>query len=172
MFLFYPYRRQDAVDYAHIWAYGRNPRYYDFSGIGGDCTNFASQCIFAGTGVMNFTPTFGWYYISDEDRAPAWTGVEFLHNFLIRQEVSSGPTAIVTTDLRKALPGDIIQLRFEGEVFQHSPVVVSTDGSGEPSGIRLAAHSADADCRPMNTYPYTAYRLLHITGYYKKAPAE
>ena len=69
------YQRTAAVEYARRWAFGRNPAYYDFSGIGGDCTNFASQCIFAGAGVMNFTPTFGWFYRSVNDRTPSWTGV-------------------------------------------------------------------------------------------------
>ena len=72
----YPYDRQAAVRYASRWAYGRNPAYADFDALGGDCTNFASQCLYAGAGVMDFTPTFGWYYRSLRDRAPAWTGVE------------------------------------------------------------------------------------------------
>ena len=58
-----PYRRDEAEAYARYWAYGRNPAFYDYETIGGDCTNFASQCIYAGTGVMNYTLTFGWYYI-------------------------------------------------------------------------------------------------------------
>ena len=66
-----PYRREAAEAYARYWAYGRNPDFYDYEAIGGDCTNFASQCIYAGTGVMNFTPTYGWYYISADDKAPA-----------------------------------------------------------------------------------------------------
>ena len=86
-----PYDRAAAVRYAHLWAYGRNPRYYDYEGIGGDCTNFASQCIYAGAGVMNDTPTFGWYYINANDKAPAWTGVEYLYNFLTRRTPSAGP---------------------------------------------------------------------------------
>lgn len=57
-----PYQRVAAVAYARKWALGRNPVYYDFQNIGGDCTNFASQCIFAGAQVMNWTPVFGWYY--------------------------------------------------------------------------------------------------------------
>ena len=69
-----PYNRRAAVSYAHKWAYSRNPAFYDFSEIGGDCTNFASQCLYAGTGIMNFTPEYGWYYIDATDRAPAWTG--------------------------------------------------------------------------------------------------
>ena len=44
----FPYNRELAVAYAHRWAYGRNPEYFDFQGIGGDCTNFASQCIYGG----------------------------------------------------------------------------------------------------------------------------
>ena len=161
-----PYRRRSAVDYAHVWAYGRNPIFYDYDKLGGDCTNFASQCILAGTGVMNYTPTFGWYYLDPNNKAPAWTGVEFLHNFLIRNEATPGPVALVLRDFSLAEPGDVIQLRFRGEVFQHSPVVVATDFSGDPSGILLAAHSNDADFRPLNTYSYEEYRILHIIGYY------
>ena len=55
-----PYRRDLAVAYAHRWAYGRNPAYFDYEELGGDCTNYASQCLFAGVGVMNYTPTYGW----------------------------------------------------------------------------------------------------------------
>ena len=58
-----PYDRRAAVEYAHRWAYGRNPEFYDYEEIGGDCTNFASQCLYAGSRIMNFTPTYGWYYI-------------------------------------------------------------------------------------------------------------
>lgn len=162
-----PYRRDEAVAYARHWAYGRNPEFYDYERIGGDCTNFASQCIYAGTGVMNYTPIFGWYYIDANNKAPAWTGVEYLHNFLIRSEISPGPICTVTQDLTVAEPGDVIQLIFEGDVFQHSPVVIATDGSGLPSGIQVAAHSYDAYCRPLDSYTYQQYRVLHILGYYR-----
>lgn len=60
----FDYDRQAAVEYAHQWAYFRNPQFYDFNSIGGDCTNFVSQCVFAGTGVMNYTPNIGWFYIN------------------------------------------------------------------------------------------------------------
>ena len=160
------YDRYRAVEYAKRWAFDRNPLFDNFAGIGGDCTNFASQCIYAGAGVMNFTPTFGWYYRSAEDRAPAWSGVEFFYNFLTRAESSPGPIATSSQNLTLARPGDMIQLLFEGDVFQHTPVVISTDGSGDPSRIFVAAHSNDADCRPLDTYNYQRYRLLHIEGYF------
>ena len=65
-----PYDREAAVHYAHRWAYGRNPRFYNYDTLGGDCTNFASQCLYAGTGIMNYTPIYGWYYINANDKAP------------------------------------------------------------------------------------------------------
>ena len=158
-----PYDRAAAVLYAHQWAYGRNPTYYDYEKIGGDCTNFASQCIYAGSGIMNFTPTFGWYYIDANRKAPAWTGVEYLRNFLTRAAPSVGPVALEGT-IEQLMPGDIVQLSFTGEGFQHSPVVVSVGKPAAPENVLLAAHSYDADDRPLSTYEYKTARYLHITG--------
>ena len=64
------YDRPAAVAYAHRWAYGRNPRYYDYERVGGDCTSFASQCLYAGAGIMNFTRDLGWYYLDPERAQP------------------------------------------------------------------------------------------------------
>lgn len=72
--------------------WGGNPRYLDFENLGGDCTSYASQCLFAGCGVMNYTPTFGWYYNSAGDRTPSWSGVEYLYNFLTGNK-KTGPYA-------------------------------------------------------------------------------
>ena len=158
-----PYNREAAVAYAHRWAYGRNPRYYDYEEIGGDCTNFASQCVYAGSGIMNFTPDFGWYYINANQKAPAWTGVEFFYNFMTRPEPSVGPFA-VETGPEEMMPGDVIQLSFNGERFSHTPVVVAADHPRDLSEILIAAHSYDSDNRPLSTYNYEGIRFLHIVG--------
>ena len=158
-----PYNRRAAVAYAHKWAYTRNPAFYDFSEIGGDCTNFASQCLYAGTGIMNFTPEFGWYYIDANRKAPAWTGVPYLHNFLTRDNFSIGPLA-KPCELEDLLPGDLIQLSFKGEEFQHSPIVVSVGNPAAPENVLIAAHSYDADYRPLSTYEYRKIRFLHLPG--------
>ena len=157
------YDRTAAVMYAHQWAYGRNPAYYDYEKLGGDCTNFASQCIFAGSGIMNFTPTFGWYYIDANQKAPAWTWVMYIWNFLSRKGFSIGPVGepCRLEDLR---PGDIVQLSFKGTDFQHSPVVVSVGAVPTLENTLVAAHSYDADNRPLSTYEFRDIRYLHITG--------
>lgn len=152
------YDRQAAAAYAKKWAFGRNPAYYNFDKIGGDCTNFASQCIYAGAGVMNFTPTFGWFYRSATDRAPAWTGVQYLYNFLVNNE-GAGPFAEEVPPEKLEL-GDIVQLGRATGDFYHSPVVV-----GKARGrIIVAAHSYDAYNKPLSSYIYEQVRGIHILG--------
>lgn len=162
-----PYDRRAAVDYAHHWAYGRNPRYYDYETLGGDCTNFASQCLYAGTGVMNYTPTFGWYYVNANNKAPAWTGVEQFRNFLLRGKASLGPFAAETT-LEELEPGDFVQLRFGGGSFGHTPVVVRVGSPATPENTLVAAHTYDTDFRPLSSYSFREARFLHILGAYRQ----
>lgn len=160
-----PYDREAAVRYAHRWAYGRNPDFYDYEYIGGDCTNFASQCVYAGSGVMNYLKDFGWYYIDANNKAPAWTGVPYFYNFMTRQAQDRGPVAVDAAigDIRL---GDVIQLSFNGKVWHHTPVVVQLLRTPpvEPGDILIAAHSYDADNRPLDTYSYQDIRFLHFLG--------
>jgi len=158
-----PYDRATAVRYAHRWAYERNPRFYDYEEIGGDCTNFASQCLYAGTGVMNYTPTFGWYYISANDKAPAWTGVPYFFNFMTRKERSPGPFGL-ETNLEMLLPGDFVQIRFTNDRYGHTPIVVEIGTPVTLDNILVAAHSEDADYRPLSSYNYQTLRFIHILG--------
>ncbi len=154
------YNRQKAVAYARRWAYGFNPLFYNFDQIGGDCTNFASQCLFAGGLPMNFTPVFGWYYLNVNNRAPAWTGVNELYDFLITN-TEKGPKAVEVGFDRIEL-ADLIQLDFGGDGrFDHTPIIVDV-GRRTPETILVAAHSYAAYRRPLATYNYRAIRCLHI----------
>ena len=158
-----PYDRKAAVRYAHQWAYRRNPAFYDFSDLGGDCTNFVSQCIYAGGGIMNYTPTYGWYYINANNKAPAWTGVPYLYQFLLRENESVGPNAALV-GLNTIEPGDVIQMSFQGIEYQHTALVVAALEPKSPYTVLIAAHSVDTDYRPLSSYDYTQLRCLHIMG--------
>ncbi|HBR08634.1 MAG TPA: amidase [Clostridiales bacterium] len=152
------YNRDAAVAYAEKWALSRNPAFYNFSGIGGDCTNFASQCIYAGCGVMNYTPVTGWFYRSANDRTASWTGVSYLYNFLTGNAGTGPYAAVVRRD--EILPGDVVQLGLADGTFYHTPVVLASEG-GE---IYVAAHDYDALWRPLSSYIYDRIRYLHIKG--------
>ena len=152
------YDRRSALEYARRWALERNPAYYDFSEIGGDCTNFVSQCLYAGSGVMNYAPD-GWYYKSADDRSPSWTGVEFLYDFLVSNRVR-GPFA-EETDKNGITLGDVIQLG-NAERYYHSLLVTGL----EDGRIFISAHSFDVRNRPLDTYAAQRKRYLHIRGVY------
>ncbi|MEE1280059.1 MAG: amidase domain-containing protein [Oscillospiraceae bacterium] len=152
-----PYDRAAAVAYARKWALSRNPAYYDFEKIGGDCTNFASQCLYAGARVMNYTRDTGWYYRSTSDRAAAWTGVEYLYKFLVNNK-SVGPFGHIV-DKDRVQAGDIVQLGKHGGGFYHCPFITAVSPT-----ILVAAHSFDAFDIPLSSYTYEAARFIHIDG--------
>ena len=165
MLAFKEYDRAQALAYARRWALGRNPLFYNFTEIGGDCTNFVSQSVLAGSCVMNDAGDFGWYYVSLEDRAPAFTGVQAFWDFFTEapdfaaanggvgpfgREVGIGGLAV----------GDVIQLGRESGEFYHT-LLVSGFRDGE---VLVAAHSNDALDRPLSSYNAPTVRFLHILG--------
>jgi len=158
------YNRNQAVMYAQRWALERNPLFENYAGIGGDCTNFVSQSLYAGSCVMNYTETFGWYYISPTDRAPAWTGVQFLYNFLTTNE-GMGPYASVA-EAGGLEVGDVVQLANEAGVYYHTLLVTGFD----ETGYLVSAHTNDALNRPLSTYTYADARFLHIEGVRMQIP--
>lgn len=159
------YNRKNALLYAKKWAFSRNPKYYSFNDIGGDCTNFISQCLYAGTKVMNYTPVHGWYYENLNNRTPSWTGVEYLFAFLTNNW-GQGPFGI-TSDINSIEVGDIIQLGDKNGRFYHSLIITGINASTNRNfyNIFIATHTDDSYMRPLSTYFFDNIRFLHILGY-------
>ena len=158
MLVIKPYLRERAVTYAKKYAFGQNPIFGNFRGIGGNCTNFVSQCIYAGSCVMNYTPTFGWYYVSLDDRSPSWTGVEFFYNFMTENK-DVGPFGKDATQDELEI-GDVIQLGNNRDGFYHTLLVVGFEGED----VLVAAQTDDAYARPLSTYSYDFSRFIKILG--------
>ncbi|MDR1734015.1 MAG: amidase domain-containing protein [Oscillospiraceae bacterium] len=161
------YDRESAVQYARKWAFDRNPEWGDFETMGGDCTNFTSQVLYAGGASFNIDSDYGWYYKNLDNRAPAWSGVEALHEFLISNKTGNGPMAVPIA-LKDVEKGDIVQLRFQGnDRFSHSLVVTDLGrpvGSNNLFTVGITTHSLDSRSRPLGTYSFAEMRPLHITG--------
>ncbi len=154
---FIQYNRENAVAYAKEWAFKRNSQYLNFDGIGGDCTSFASQCLYAGTGVMNYTKDIGWYYNSPKDRAAAWSGAEYFRKFLLNNK-DVGPFAVALS-VNRLEKGDFISLS-NGTEYYHTLVV-----TGFSESIPLvAAHTDDSYMRRLDTYHYDSANGIHILG--------
>jgi len=154
------YNRQFAYVYAARWAYGRNPLFYNFTGIGGDCTNFVSQCIYAGCCEMNYNKYNGWFYDNANDRSPSWTGVSFFYDFMLTNKLN-GPFGR-EAEAEEIETGDVVQLMNEMERYYHTLIVTGFDSDG---GILVSAHSDDAFNRRLDSYNFAAARYLHIEGF-------
>ena len=152
------YNREAAVAYARKWAFSRNPAFYNFDKLGGDCTNFASQCLYAGGAKMNYTPVTGWFYRSANDRTASWTGVEYLYRFLTENQ-GTGPFA-KEVHVDELEIGHLVQLGRDTGDYYHTPIVVGFS-RGQPL---VAAHSYDAYNKPLYNYSFERLRCLHIEG--------
>lgn len=155
------YNRNLAKEYAGKWAYLRNPAYYNYDALGGDCTNFVSQCVLHGAKVMNYQKNLGWYYKNGNSKSPSWTGVEFLHQFLTKNK-SVGPYGRVST-LEELEVGDVIQLSFAKGVYSHSLLVVEKEAN-DLDNIYIACHTFDSYRRKVSSYTFQELRAIHIQG--------
>lgn len=152
------YDRRRAVEYARKYALTPNPQYYFFGGIGGDCTNFVSQCLLAGECSMNFNRYYGWFYISENNRSPSWTSVNYLLRFLLENK-GEGPFAKIA-EKRDLQIGDIILLQQNPTHFNHS-VIISEILNDK---ILVCAHTDNSKDRPLDEYFYNKALYLHIEG--------
>lgn len=164
MLVIKPYNRENAVAYARKYAFSQNSLFANFAGIGGNCTNFVSQSVYAGSCEMNYRPTFGWYFISLDDRSPSWTGVEYFYNFMT-QNADVGPFGRAAESDELEL-GDVIQLARNEEGYYHSLLVVGFDGED----ILVAAQTDNAYARPLSSYDYDYARYIKILGVRLESP--
>lgn len=157
------YNRIATIEYAKKWAYRRNPNYYNYDNIGGDCTNFVSQCIYAGSKIMNYD-RYGWYYNDANNKSASWTGVEYLYKFLINNR-SIGPYG-KEAKIEELEIGDIIQLSFDGKIFGHTLLVVQEMNKENPifeqKNILVATHTFDSYGRGILSYNFDKMRCIHI----------
>lgn len=153
------YDRNSAINYAKKWALSRNPRYYNFDAVGGDCTSFVSQCLYAGSKKMNYNLENGWFYNNGYDKSPSWSGVEFLYRFLIKNKGYGPRGKAVSQSGIKA--GDIAQLSFDGNNFGHSLFIIDVSGSSL-NEIAVATHTYDVLGKKIGEYNFEKVRFVHI----------
>jgi len=148
------YHRISAINYARKWALSRNPKYYNFDPVGGDCTSFVSQCLFAGSQQMNYNFENGWFYKNGFNKSPSWSSVEYLHKFLTKNK-GHGPRGKEVSQ-NEIEAGDIAQLSFSGNNFAHSLLIL------DPIFLSVAAHTYDVLGKKINEYNFEKVRFIHI----------
>ncbi len=124
-----------------------NPRYNDFNGEGGDCTNFISQSLRAG----GFRPSGEWaWHAAKSDGTRAWSNAEGLYYYLTGSGrghlVASGTySALARADdvhaspISRVRPGDVIAYRERGKIV-HLAIATARSAGGY---LLVNSHTAD-----------------------------
>jgi hypothetical protein len=150
------YDRFAAARYATRWALGRNSAYKNFSGhgYGGDCTNFASQCLAAGGWPMiqgGRRDADAWYCNdNDGDNSNTWSSASWFYDHLDR---SPRTKALDSKDDLNI--GDIVMLQSPDFHHPDHAMLVTYIGGlstfeGEVKQICLSYHSTDKLNNPLD----------------------
>lgn len=142
------YNVNNAVQYAEAYYQNYNPAYANFNGKGGDCANFASQCIAAGgmpQVVCQPYGTDGWYYRSETNLSATWNGSTNL-----RRWMGDNRGLAVTASKSTVYAGSPVFYSTQGNgTFQHSAFCVGTNSAGTPI---VNAHNNDRQHAFWNYY--------------------
>lgn len=125
----FTYDRHAAVQYAERWWNSYNPEFRKFDV---DCTNYVSQCLYAGGAPMWGAPDRGrgWWY-RDDNWSFSWAVAHSMRWYLSGAEQGlKGKEMENASDL---IPGDIICYDFQGDGrYDHNTIVVAKDAYGMP----------------------------------------
>jgi len=145
------YDRLAAVKYADRWWNAYNS---DFKAFDVDCTNYVSQCIFAGGSPMNgqYNQHSGWWYEGNR-WSLSWAVAHSFRWCLAAEDNGFGAISVERPE--QLLPGDVICYDFEGDGrWDHSTIVTEQDGQGMPL---VNAHTTNSRHRYWNYEDSTAW---------------
>ncbi|MHA7967273.1 amidase domain-containing protein [Paenibacillus sp. CAU 1782] len=163
-----PYRRELAAAYADRWWNEGNPSFELFDV---NCTNYVSQCIFAGNAPMNYTGRreTGWWYKgragSRENWSYSWAVANAMAAYLSAAR-KSGLRAVTVSSADELQLGDVIAYDWNGEGrFQHTTIVTAFDSAGQPLVNANTVPSRHRYWDYRDSYAWTSgtkYRFFHI----------
>lgn len=159
------YNGDSASSYALNHALDYNTDYADFNGLGGDCTNFISQCLKSG-GIKQHTGTAYagncWLYKSSTNRSSTWTGANEFRQYVTG---SSSKINMPSSSWGSVSFGDIIQLMSGGQAYHSMIISGIVSGSSGRSDLLICCHSTDRRHVSLNTYLGSSTKTYyHVKG--------
>lgn len=173
------YNREKAVIYAikyagAAWGAGNNhrynPKYRDYTYLGGDCTSFSSQVIGDAKEGGGLPMGRGWHYYGGGSKT--WVHTDSFKHFLLSSgygrliargtfsEVQKSTSRNPMGALAKLQPGDLIGYDFNGDI-DHFSVVVGRDNHGY---VLVNSHTGDRNQVPwdLGWDKSTRFVLIHM----------
>lgn len=162
------YRRDEAVAYAERWWNESNPAFERFEV---NCTNYVSQCLYAGRAPMNYTGRreSGWWYKGRDNGRElwsfSWAVADSLQRYLQRER-GSGLRAEAVDSPDKLRLGDVVCYDWDGSGrFGHNTIVTAFTADGAPLVNANTVSSRHRYWDYRDSYAWTSktrYRFFHI----------
>ena len=162
------YRREEAAAYAERWWNEPNPSYEQFEV---NCTNYVSQCLFAGRVPMNYTGRreSGWWYKGRSNGREwwsySWAVADSLVRYLSRPR-GAGLQAHAVGAAEDLRVGDVIGYDWDGSGrFGHNAIVTAFAPDGAPLVNANTVSSRHRYWDYRDSYAWTErtrYRFFHI----------
>ncbi len=168
------YDREKAVNYSYKYIQDRNDYYLDYSNLGGNCANYASQSIHEGGIPMDYKGNEQWKYYSDElnennvkrGRSSSWSSTYYFY-YYAKNNTGFGLCSEVDLNLFYAEPGDIIHIGYkDNNIYSHT-TLVSRVAKDKNSIIDILVNSNTSNLKdvPVSSFIYHNKRLIKILGY-------
>ncbi len=124
--------------------------------------NYVSQCLYAAGIPMD--PSGGWYWYSDADRAPAWTGVSAFRRYALENGGYGLCAAEASYDSGET--GDVI-LMYSDERYNHAVIITEPvyDSEGEIIDYLICSNTGNYRDFPAAAYTCQKQELVKILGW-------
>ncbi len=167
------YDREAAVAYARAHVDERSDEWHDYSGEGGNCQNFVSQCLLAGGIPMDIEGSAKWKWYGEAlDNTSgrtgctlSWINVDYFYAYA-RDNSGYGLTAQVDADYTSGQTGDLIMMGTP-EDWNHMVVIseVVKNAEGETIDYMICSNTTDVQDFPASAYPSPRRSLIRILGW-------
>lgn len=173
----YEYNRKMSIDYMNKYYNSYNKKYYDYTNLGGNCTNYASQILnFSGIPFSKVisNPTYqNWYYFGPNypnQRTSTWTGATMFRKYFgdiqgIGQKVAKSMKTYTISQaiddfsdiVLMVLPGDIISHGHNLDTSYHTQIVYKVDYAN--NDIIVSQNTSNS--KSISLYEYLKLRKLN-----------
>lgn len=161
----HPYDRAAAYDYLMAYCGKRNPAWYAYDDVGGNCMNFGSQVLLAGGIPEDEKGDEEWYWDGQNDLDLSWINVGRFYDYCRKNE-GFGLVADTEAGYYTGEVGDVLIVGFNGD-HRHTTVIshVVTDESGDTVDYLISCNTTNYRDFPASAYYYTFHRLIKIYGW-------
>lgn len=169
----HPYDREAAVAYAREYLDERNPDWHDYSGQGGNCQNYVSQCLLAGGIPMDLEGTARWKWFGEAQNDSAaetgctlsWINVDSFYEYA-RDNTGAGLKAETDADFDSGQVGDLVMMGTPDD-WNHIVIIteVVKNENGETVDYLICSNTTDVRDFPASAYPSPRRALIRILGW-------